>query len=258
VIAAFVEFIAFPYGERNDELAHIQATKQDFAISELSKEAQEADTKLKKALTDSNSAISKAADALSNSRSAETASGKALSLARGARKEADAFEREIELAKEEATKASEEADREKRAREYRDLTEEQRTKLAGELSSLYKSVPVRFESIIGDSEGKRYADRLSVPLSAAGIHVIPSDGLMGNNQLIGVWVAVSPKSPQKVKDAAKDLLRVFRAAGLPHVNRNTFENPALNRDVGVIDLLTPRSFDEVEVVIGKKPMSDNE
>lgn len=37
-----MELIAFPYGERNDELAREQASKQDFAISALSTKAQEA------------------------------------------------------------------------------------------------------------------------------------------------------------------------------------------------------------------------
>ena len=92
LFAAFMELIAFPYGERNDELAREQAQRQDFTISELS-------TKAQQALRDSDSALSKSSDALSKSRSAESASGNALTLARGARKEADTFEADIKSAK---------------------------------------------------------------------------------------------------------------------------------------------------------------
>jgi hypothetical protein len=106
VIATFVELIAFPYGERNDELARQQANKQDFAISEWSTKAQEALGKVKRALDDSNTAISKAGDAEDASTRAFDKSGKAemtassaMTLARGARKEADSFELDIKSAK---------------------------------------------------------------------------------------------------------------------------------------------------------------
>src|SRR5438552_8555303 len=71
LFAAFMELIAFPYGERNDELARQQSNKQDFAISELSTKAQEALAKIKKAIDDSDLAMSKAAAALSEPQSAE-------------------------------------------------------------------------------------------------------------------------------------------------------------------------------------------
>jgi hypothetical protein len=99
LIAVFMELIAFPYGERNDELAREQANKQDFAISMLSNKAQEALGKAKKAAEDSDSAISKAAEAITKSQSAGMASGAALTLARGAREEADTFEKDIKSAK---------------------------------------------------------------------------------------------------------------------------------------------------------------
>ena len=105
LFAAFMELIAFPYGERNDELARAQANKQDFAISELSTKAQEALGKAKKASDDSDSAISKAGDAIGKSRSAEKASEAALAIAHGARKEADSFERDIVAAKTQAAAA---------------------------------------------------------------------------------------------------------------------------------------------------------
>jgi hypothetical protein len=105
LFAAFMELIAFPYGERNDELARQQSNKQDFAISELSSQAQEALGKIKKAIDDSDSAVSKAAAALSKSQSAEAASGSALTLARSARQEADSFEKDIKDAKRDASEA---------------------------------------------------------------------------------------------------------------------------------------------------------
>jgi uncharacterized protein YbjQ (UPF0145 family) len=106
LFAAFMELIAFPYGERNDELARQQASKQDFAISELSTEAQKALGNAKEALHDSNSAVSKAADAeaasgraVDKSTRAEGTASNALTLARGARKEADSYEADIKSAK---------------------------------------------------------------------------------------------------------------------------------------------------------------
>ena len=105
--AVFIELVAFPYGERNDELATEQASKQDFAISMLSKQAQEALGKTKKALDDSNAAISKAGNALGKSRLAEEASRTALTIARGARQEADSFEAKILSAEKSAATARE-------------------------------------------------------------------------------------------------------------------------------------------------------
>src|SRR5579862_1858582 len=99
LFAAFMELIAFPYGERNDELARQQSNKQDFAISQLSGKAQEALGKVTKAIDDSDSAVSKAATALGKSQSAEAVSGSALTLARGARQEADSLEQDIKDAK---------------------------------------------------------------------------------------------------------------------------------------------------------------
>jgi hypothetical protein len=87
VIAAFVELIAFPYGERNDELARSQANKQDFAISELSAEAQEALGKTRKALDDSNTALAQAGAAVTKAASAVEDASSALTLASAARQE---------------------------------------------------------------------------------------------------------------------------------------------------------------------------
>jgi len=105
LFAAFMELVAFPYGERNDELARAQADKQDFAISELSTKAKDALGKAKKASDDSDLAVSKSADALGKSQSAEAVSRSAMSLARNTRKEADSFEKDITSAKKQAADA---------------------------------------------------------------------------------------------------------------------------------------------------------
>jgi uncharacterized protein YbjQ (UPF0145 family) len=112
LFAAFMELVAFPYGERNDELAREQANKQEFAISELSSEAQKALGNAKKALSDSNSAVSKAANAeaasgraVDKSTKAEGTASSAMTLARGARKEADSFESDIKSAKDQSVEA---------------------------------------------------------------------------------------------------------------------------------------------------------
>jgi hypothetical protein len=112
VVAALLELVAFPYGERNDELARDQAAKQDFAISVLSGKAQDA-------LKDSNSALAQAGIAASKAQLAEDVSGRAIKKSDGAersassalttattaRQEADGFKQDIAAAKRDASDA---------------------------------------------------------------------------------------------------------------------------------------------------------
>src|SRR6266478_1511566 len=88
-------------------------------IGSLGEKAEEADNKAKTAIVDSSTALSQAKDALnkagaaqsslgkaeSEARGAQTAASNALTLASGARKEADTFERDIKLAKDQAASA---------------------------------------------------------------------------------------------------------------------------------------------------------
>jgi hypothetical protein len=111
-IAVLAEIVAYPYGQRNDELSQ-------GIIGSLDAQVKEAGSNASKAVNDSRTALGQATDALTKSGKAEQSLGKAereakdahaassnaLTLASGARKEADTFENDIKSAKEQATAA---------------------------------------------------------------------------------------------------------------------------------------------------------
>lgn len=111
-IAVLAEIAAYPYGQRNDELAQQ-------AIGSLDAKVKEAEGNASKAVSYSGAALGQATDALtkagkaanalgeaeSEAKGAQTASSNALTLATGARKEADSFENDIKSAKQQATAA---------------------------------------------------------------------------------------------------------------------------------------------------------
>ena len=111
-VAVLAEIAAYPYGQRNDELAQQ-------AIGALDGKVKEAEGNASKAVSDSRAALGQATDALtkagnaanalgraeSEAKGAQTASSNALTLATGAHKEADSFENDIKSAKQQATAA---------------------------------------------------------------------------------------------------------------------------------------------------------
>ncbi|MGD0909119.1 MAG: hypothetical protein ABSA96_16175 [Candidatus Acidiferrales bacterium] len=111
-VAVLAEIAAYPYGQRNDELAQQ-------AIGSLDTKVKEAEGNASKAVSDSRTALGQATDALtkagmaanalgkaeSEAKGAQTASSNALTLATGAHKEADSFENDIKSAKQQATAA---------------------------------------------------------------------------------------------------------------------------------------------------------
>ena len=111
-VAVLAEIAAYPYGQRNDELAQQ-------VIGSLDAEVKEAEGNASKAVSDSRAALGQATDALtkagqaakalgkaeSEAKGAQTASSNALALATGAHKEADSFENDIKSAKQQATAA---------------------------------------------------------------------------------------------------------------------------------------------------------
>lgn len=111
-VAVLAEIVAYPYGQRNDELAQQ-------AIGSLDAKVKEAQGNASKAVSDSRAALVQATDALtkagkaanalgkaeSEAKGAQTASSNALKLATGAHKEADSFENDIKSAKQQATAA---------------------------------------------------------------------------------------------------------------------------------------------------------
>lgn len=111
-VAVLAEIIAYPYGQRNDDLAQQ-------AIGSLDAKVKEAEGNASNAVNDSRAALGQATNALtkaekaanalgkaeSEANGAQTASSNALTLATGARKEADSFENDIKSAKQQATTA---------------------------------------------------------------------------------------------------------------------------------------------------------
>jgi hypothetical protein len=111
-VAVLAEIVAYPYGQRNDELAQQ-------AIGSLDAKIKEAEGSASKAVSDSRAAVGQATDALtkagkaanalgmaeSEAKGAQIASSNALTLATGAHKEADSFENDIKSAKQQATAA---------------------------------------------------------------------------------------------------------------------------------------------------------
>jgi hypothetical protein len=231
LFAAFMELIAFPYGERNDELAREQASKQDFAISELSVEAQKALDSAKAAIEDSNAATSKAAGALT--------------LSRGARQEADSFERDIVAAKKQATDAEAHlaeallraARAEKSAAEVSDkladrvLDDRQATEIAAALRP-YGEQEFDITTYEDSREPLALSNRLLKILDAGGWKYIPPTawrGLFGG--VTGVQLWRHPEADQRTKDAADALLSALSNRGIQAELRvqNPTNNPKHNR-----------------------------
>jgi hypothetical protein len=89
-IAILMELIAYPYGKRNDELAGEQIRKQELAIAELRKEADEA-------RKDTAFARKDAADAMERASKAEANLAGALANAESAKATAKGFEAASEV-----------------------------------------------------------------------------------------------------------------------------------------------------------------
>jgi hypothetical protein len=286
-VAILAELAAYPYGQRNDELAQQ-------AIGSLDAEVKEAEGNASKAVSISRVALGQATDALTKAgkaanalgeaeneaKGAQTASSNALTLAAGAHKEADSFETDIKSAKQqaaaaeqhladalrEAAQAQAELDRIKSPRSIVN-----RDKLTADLRPFSGTVYVL--NVFLDQESTEFIKAVAGALDAAGWVREQSKGFaIGNPTMqidfgkgleyvpsciesgIGLHVRAKESLPILQSTLFPNLPKIVQAALTLKVSIAASISPSDERNVlaGVIDP-EPGEGLPIRICVGKKP-----
>ncbi len=272
-IAVIAELLAYPYGQRNDDLSAQ-------VIGSLDTKAQNAADNASKALTDSKDAETKSGDAVDKAGKANLSSSNAIALARGARKEADSFERDIKSAnntaiaaeqhlKEALNDAAEAQAELNRLRSPRSLIDE-----SGLIAALLPFKGTEYTiSVFQDDESIQLTKELGQVLDSAGwIRKEPSQHMLGLTYLnvfdqefkdsVPVCVATGIEIDAQITESAEAVQlaapqnrpKSARAAGALwsalRQRVSPFDKGNLGRGVGIKMV---RAEGPVEICVGKKP-----
>jgi len=229
-------------------------------VGSLKGQAEQADEKAKKAIADSSTALSQATEALDKSEKAQESLSNALALARDARREADSFEAEIKVAKQqaadaeshlaEALKQTAAATAElNRLKTARTLNKEQLDRIS---SAMKKFAGTPYDLwITADSDSAALLELIDPALRAAGWKFNINAGFFsygpgkaGLTTQSGVSVHVPQEHIKEWGDATVALCTVLTNEGLP-------ATPFQDTPEGEKGM--PR--DRIHVIIGSKPLN---